>query len=374
MIRRFLRLGLVVAMICCFGQSIARVRINRFDLAMSDGMYVMPAVIYRDEYNIGFFGIEKLHPFDTKKYGKIADHLEKLFKRNLRSWQPLSKRLSDKQSVSYFYAPEMVSDKDLKLVHTEAYLASLYERSTVARIAEVPPLILLPNFLQQKKLLNAMRYATQGTIDGARLALERGWAINLSGGYHHAKADRGEGFCFFADIPIAIAKLRQEKPNLKVLIVDLDAHRGNGIESIIGMKHDDRTAIFDMYSRDNYPYTRGREEHIDFDYPMITNVTEQEYLACLRTNLPHAIETVKPDLIIYNAGSDIFEEDPLGKMRVTEDGIKMRDEFVFEQALSRRIPILMTLSGGYSPKSAHIVSASLENVLKRFDLIIHDRE
>ena len=104
--------------------------------------------------------------------------------------------------------------------------------ANIALIAEVMMAALLPNGILQKHLLEPIRYATGGTILGCGLAIERGWAINLSGGYHHAKADSGGGFCFFADVPIAVRKMWDDHPDRKVLIVDLDAHQGNGNASI----------------------------------------------------------------------------------------------------------------------------------------------
>lgn len=318
--------------------------------AVSSAQRSVPIVFHKD-YDISFFGIENLHPFDTKKYGKIARHLE-------QTCDILPKDLQK---------PEVVTDAQLKDVHTSRYLAALNHSSTVAAIAEVAPLRYLPNFLLQRNMLNSMRHATGGTILGAQLAMENGWAINLGGGYHHAKADGGEGFCFFADIPLAIKKLRETQPALKVLVVDLDAHQGNGLESILGL--DPLTSIFDMYSKNNYPSDYAVRQYIDFDYPLATNIGDHDYLTLLKSELPKAIEVTKPDLIIYNAGSDIFEKDPLGRMSVTKDGIIERDSFMFSQAIANQKPILMVLSGGYSAESADIVGISIENILKKFNLV-----
>lgn len=308
-------------------------------------------IVFHENYDISFFGIEKLHPFDTKKYGKIAKHLEYVF--NIYP-EDLQK-------------PEKISDTDLQLVHTREYLESLRYSSAAAKIAEMPVLRFVPNYFVQRNLLNPMRYATAGTVLGAQLALTHGWAINLSGGYHHAKSNKGEGFCFFADIPLAIKKLREKKANLKVLIIDLDAHQGNGIELVCA--GDKNTFIFDMYSKNNYPGDREAMKYIKFNFALRDCIQDAEYLDILKTELPKAIEQVKPDLIIYNAGSDIFELDPLGNMRVSKNGIIERDQFVFEQAFKNKMPILMVLSGGYTAQSAEIVSESIENICKHFKLI-----
>jgi len=307
-------------------------------------------IVFHDNYDISCLGIEKLHPFDTKKYGKVANHLIKNCDLN----------------KNQFFKPEKISNADLLLVHTQEYLNSLKSNLTIAQIAEVPmlkyALKFIPNFLLQKFLLDPLRYATAGTVLGAELALEHKWAINLSGGYHHAKSNNGGGFCYFADIPLAIKKLRINHPNLKVLVIDLDAHQGNGHESIL--ESDPLSYIFDIYNECNYPYDDQVKKAIDFNYPVTTGIKDQEYLDLLKKTLPSAIEEVKPDLIIYNAGSDVYSRDPLGRMRISKAGIIERDYFVFEQAIGKQIPILMVLSGGYSEESAEIIGQSIEQILK----------
>lgn len=304
-------------------------------------------IVFHTNYDISLLGLENLHPFDTKKYGKIANHLIKEF--NL-----------DKSS---FYSPEKITDKDLELVHPKEYLSSLRKSSTIASIAEVPVLKWIPNFLLQRYLLDAARYATAGTVLGAELAIKNGWAINLSGGYHHTKANSGGGFCFFADIPLAIKKLRKNNPELKVLVLDLDAHQGNGHESILAL--DPLSFIFDIYVDHNYPLDYNARKYINFNYPVESSISDSDYLSLLKAELPKALTQVKPDLIIYNAGSDVYQKDPLGQMNISAQGIIERDLFVFTQAKKHNIPILMVLSGGYSRESASIVSESITNLLKK---------
>ncbi len=317
-------------------------------------------LIFSPDYDISFFGIEKLHPFDSKKYGKVHNYLV--------------------NTVGIprecFYVPTQVSEQDLLLVHTPAYLQSLNSPSVVARIAENPALAYLPNFLVQRNLLAPMKVATGGTILGGTLAQQYGWAINLAGGYHHAKgcgrdrlketyslSDEGGGFCVFADIPLVIKKLWEKDPTLKVLIVDLDAHQGNGHEDFF-KKNDKRVAIFDIYNADIYPYDHAAKKHIDFNYPVQSGINDQQYLDLLKSELPKAIEQYKPDFILYNAGTDVFEHDPLGLMKVTAQGIIERDSFVFQQAAQNNTPVLMLLSGGYTKESANIIGHSVEHIMK----------
>jgi len=304
-------------------------------------------IIFSEHYDIALLGLEKLHPFDTQKYGKVYNYLV------------------EKAGIAKdrFYTPEPVFKKELLSVHTPEYLSSLKKSKNIAKIAELEILSLIPNTLLQKHLLQPMRYATGGTVLGCQLALKYGWAINLSGGYHHAKRDSGGGFCFFADIPIALYKVFEEKKNLKALIIDLDAHQGNGCEAILG--DDPRVHILDVYNEEIYPWDFEARKYIDFDYPVKSYIEDKEYLKIVEKGIKKAMTKLKPGLIIYNAGTDILEGDPLGCMSISENGIIKRDEVVFKYALENRIPILMVLSGGYTHKSAEIIGKSIENIFKK---------
>ncbi len=306
-------------------------------------------IVYHPEYDISFgiihWIIEMVHPFDTKKYSHVFNYLT-----TTCGIDPMQ-----------CYQPEKITDEQLLQVHTADYLKSLNKSSTIARIVE-DPLICVPNSLLQTIVINPMRFATGGTILGAKLAQQFGWAINLSGGYHHAKADQGGGFCVFGDIPLAIYELRKESPQLKVLIIDLDAHQGNGHEMM--MANDPNTFILDQYSAHNYPRDSVAKKYITYDVPLACGTKDKEYLEKLDTTLTKALHEKNPEFIIYNAGTDIFEGDKLGKLSVSKRGIIARDELVFKYARQRSIPILMVLSGGYSKQSASIISESISNLKK----------
>lgn len=147
-----------------------------------------PIVYHPDYYNINFFGLEKLHPFDAGKWGKIYENLKK------------AGMVDDKSIVR----PKEASRNDLLVVHTKCYLCSLNWSVVVAGIMEVPCVACLPNCCVQRYALKKFRYQTGGTILAAKLALDRGWAINLGGGFHHCSSDSGGGFCAYADITLAI--------------------------------------------------------------------------------------------------------------------------------------------------------------------------
>ena len=315
--------------------------------AISGQQEIPLPIVYSKHYDITLFGIQKLHPFDSEKYGRIYKYLKK----------------NAGISSQRIYEPEEISDLDLLRVHSGEYLDSLKKPGNVARIAEMGALKFMPGFLLDKKILKPMRYGVGGTVLACRLALQYGWSVNLSGGYHHAKAEQGEGFCFYADIPIAVHMLWEQNPAMKIMIVDLDAHQGNGHEAIF--RNDPRVFIFDLYNGDIYPKDYEAAEFIDLDLPIDSGAKDGEYLSLLKNNLEAAVIQCSPDLIIYNAGTDIHENDPLGALGVSADGIIARDEHVFRTARNLNVPVAMVLSGGYAKESAGIIARSMENLLEK---------
>ena len=304
-------------------------------------------IVYSDEYNISFMGLENQHPFDSKKYGRV--------------FEMLSERIG--LSSGNTHQPEAVSDEALLEIHHPDYLKSLKNPSTVAQIAEVPFLGLLASDVLQNCLIEPMRYATAGTLMGADLALKHGWSINLSGGYHHAKRDSGSGFCFFADIPLAVMKLRNTNPGIKILVIDLDAHQGNGVSDTLQSIPD--LSILDVYNCQIFPDDMEAERHVHMPIPVLANIEDADYLSLLERVIPEAMDACQADFVIYNAGTDIYKEDPRGAMGISREGIVKRDELVFLNAMGRDIPILMLLSGGYTKTSASIIADSIENLITK---------
>lgn len=309
-------------------------------------------IIYHKNYNMSFLWLERLYWFDTCKYGKIRDNLIK------------SCNLSKKS----FYVPEIASDETLRQVHPQEYLDSFKKTQTILDIAEINiPILssilkLLPYCFWNKFILNPMRHAVGGTLLGIDVAIEHRYAINLSGGYHHAKNNEGGGFCFLGDIQLGAQKFLDAYPEEDLLIVDFDAHEGNGHKAALGTNP--RVHILDIYNGDIYPQDVASREGVEFDCPIRMYTEDEEYLELVRAKIKEAIEKTKPGFVIYNAGTDIFEEDPLGGLKISEEGIIERDEIVFQACFENDIPVLMLLSGGYTPESAGIVSRSIENLLK----------
>lgn len=304
-------------------------------------------LVYSKFYDVALGGVEEDHPADAKRYGKIFAHL--------------CGELGI--SEASIYRPYCVSDEELLTVHTKHYLSSLHDSETIARIAEFKFLASIPNGVLQERLLKSVRYAVGGTVLGSRLALEYGWAINLSGGYHHAKSDEGGGFCFFSDIAVAAGKMLQEHDRMDILVIDLDAHQGNGYASIF--KGNERIQILDVYNEDIYPHDEEAKQYVQFHYPVSAHIEDEAYLSIIERAVPDAMEHAAPGIIFYIAGADPFREDVLGCMAISEAGLIRRDEIVFKQGLQRGIPVLMVLGGGYTESAASITGRSIANLIRK---------
>jgi histone deacetylase 11 len=218
---------------------------------------------------------------------------------------------------------------------------------------------LAPPWVIDRVVLRRMRLGVGGTVAAARMALEGGACVNLSGGYHHASSDEGGGFCVYADVPIAVATLQLGR----VLIVDLDAHQGNGFERALGDRSD--VAFLDMYNRQIYPRDDEARRAIRWEVPLRAGAADGEYLERLGQVLPQALDEFKPDFAFYIAGTDIYEQDPLGSLAVSAEGVFQRDRFVFEELFKRGVPWVMVLGGGYTLESHRLVARSVASLFDR---------
>nr|XP_033782314.1 histone deacetylase 11 isoform X1 [Geotrypetes seraphini] len=302
-------------------------------------------IVYSPEYNITFMGLEKLHPFDAGKWGKVINFLKE------------EKLIADDTIV----VAQEATDEDLLVVHTRRYLNKLKWSFVVATITEIPPVLFLPNFLVQRKVLKPLRTQTGGTIMAGKLAMDRGWAINVGGGFHHCSSDKGGGFCAYADITLTIKFLFERVEGVsKATIIDLDAHQGNGHER--DFMHDNRVYIMDVYNRYIYPGDEFAKCAIKRRIELDWGTEDKEYLQKVETHVEGALNEVRPDIIIYNAGTDVLDGDPLGGLAISPQGIIKRDEIVFSTARKREIPILMVTSGGYQKRTARIIADSILNL------------
>ena len=309
---------------------------------------------YSPHYNIGFFGLEKAHPFDTRKSARALEIVRQRIGR-----RKLGEQISRVE--------QQVSFADLQLVHTKEYLDSLTSSQAVARILEVPVVGRLPMWLVKSRLLRPMRLAVQGTIDAARSAMTTGLAINLAGGFHHASHNQGGGFCMYSDALVAVRVLQNNGVLAKsaaVLYVDLDAHQGNGVARACTHLGMNEVYIFDMYGKDIYPGDFLAAERIDLAAPLPSGTGDANYLQTLKNLLPQAIAGSRPSLAIYNAGTDILAGDPLGGLGVSANGVIERDRYVIETFRSHGIPLAIVPSGGYTSESHKLLAHMLLHALE----------
>jgi histone deacetylase 11 len=316
----------------------------------------MARIVYSRHYNIGFFGLEKLHPFDSRKYGRAWHCLRRHFGASLRDiWVRPSRP---------------ISREELLKVHELDYLNRLRQPKYVASALGIPRLRHAPAWLIDWCVLRPMRWATMGTVVAARESLKHGFVVNLGGGYHHAKPGGGEGFSIYSDIALAIHALRDEAllaADDRVACVDLDAHQGNGV--CHAFMQDNRVFIFDMYNSTIYPsYDVEARERIDCAVGLSGDCHELDYLRELKSRLPGFLDSIMQQrrvaLAIYNAGTDVFQDDPLGGLRLSADAILQRDLFVVQELRKRGLPTLMLLSGGYTPVGYKLVADSVIRLLE----------
>ncbi|CAD5119796.1 DgyrCDS8383 [Dimorphilus gyrociliatus] len=320
-------------------------------------------IVFSPEYNISFFGMEKVHPFDAGKWGRIFDFLKE------------ASMLSNDDIVQ----PCEASESDLLVYRQLAnVLFNEVDRENIVRlehkylfdkVVEIPPVALVPNFIVQRKVMKPLRYQTAGTILAAQLAIKRGWAINIGGGFHHCSHDKGGGFCAYADITLAIRFLQSTFPDhcKRILIVDLDAHQGNGHERDF-LSEGECVKILDVYNRNIYPFDGYAKRGISWKVELPSYTKDDTYLNIIDKYVKIALNKFQPNFILYNAGTDVLTGDPLGCLDITADGIISRDQIVFTEARKENIPILMVTSGGYQRSTATIIAESILN-LRKLNLI-----
>ena len=188
------------------------------------------------------------------------------------------------------------------------------------------------------ELVARARAALVGTVQAARAALEDGIAGNLAGGTHHAFFDRGEGYCLFNDVAVALKQLPVRRP----FIVDLDVHQGNGTAAMFA--RDPSVFTFSMHARTNYPL---RKERSSLDVELEDGTDDDTYLALLDRHLPAALEAHRSDFVFYQSGVDALKEDRLGRLALSHAGMRERDRRVFAWCRERSLPVCVTLGGGY---------------------------
>lgn len=245
-----------------------------------------------------------------------------------------------------FFHPDKLSEEAILKVHSTEYWDKL-KNNKISRKEERRI-----GFPVRSELIERGRYIAMGTYECALFALEDGVSLNTAGGTHHAYPDRGEGFCVFNDIALAARMLLDENIVEKILILDLDVHQGNGNAFIF--QNEPRVFTFSMHGEKNYPL---KKEKSDLDIGLPDGMEGKGYLETLRKYLPWLIEREQPDIIFYQAGVDVLAVDKLGRLNLSVQDCKSRDEIVLSQCKKNQIPVAVTMGGGYAEKISTIVEA-----------------
>ena len=245
-----------------------------------------------------------------------------------------------------FFEPEKPNDKHILAVHTPEYYYDLVNITLDKRAARKIGFPLSEDLVEREVII------ADGTLKATEYALKHGVALNIAGGTHHAYTNRGEAFCLLNDQAIGARYLQWKKLAKKILIVDLDVHQGNGTAEIF--QDDDSVFTFSMHGKNNYPF---KKETSDLDIELDDNTDDNTYLTILKQTLPKLIEQVQPDFIYFLSGVDIIASDKLGRLGLTLEGCKDRDEFVLSACKRNNIPVMCSMGGGYSPDIKVIVEA-----------------
>ncbi len=237
----------------------------------------------------------------------------------------------------HFVAPVPATPEELALVHTVEYL----DKVATGRFSMTELLQLEVPYSEAGR--DAMILSCGGTLLTARLALERGAAGHLGGGFHHAFADHGEGFCLLNDVAVAVRALLLEGRISRTAIVDLDVHHGNGTAAIFA--EDPDVFTFSMHQEANYPAVKPPS---DLDVGLPDRTRDPEYLSLLDEHLPGILDGHEPDVVFYLAGADPYRNDQLGGLSLTMEGLRARDRAVVEACEARGVPVAVVLAGGYA--------------------------
>ena len=273
------------------------------------------SVVNHEDY---FAKIGDDHKFPINKFGELANYL------------------LEKKIVKKFYKPVACSEKTLKRVHSEKYIKDI-KNKTLNNIGVKKIGFPLVDSVVQRSFI-----ATGGTVLASKLAMKFGVACNTAGGSHHANFAGGAGYCVFNDVAVAAQYLLDRGLARKILIVDLDVHQGNGSADIF--KNNNNVFTFSMHSKSNYP---AKKSISDLDVELEDNMEDKRYIKLLKFYL-NQLNRENFDYVFYIAGVDIHFNDRLGKLKISDEGIKERDEIVTENFFSKSVPLCGVLGGGYN--------------------------
>ena len=273
------------------------------------------SVVNHEDY---FAKIGDDHKFPIEKFGALANYLKK------------------NKVVKNFYKPYPCSNETLKRAHSESYIQKVKEKTLDSNTIKKIGFPLVDSVIQRSLV------ATGGTVLASKLALDYKLACNTAGGSHHANFEGGAGYCVFNDVAVAAKFLKHKKLVKKILIIDLDVHQGNGSADIF--KNDKDVFTFSIHSKSNYP---AKKSTSNLDVELEDNIEDEQYIKTLKYYLGN-LNKENFDFVFYIAGVDIHFNDRLGKLKISDDGIKQRDEIVTENFFSKKIPLCGVLGGGYN--------------------------
>ena len=258
------------------------------------------------------------HKFPINKFGELSNYLLK------------------KKIVKKFHKPYACSDETLKKVHSEDYVRNVKNKTLDQNIIKKIGFPLVDSVVQRSLV------ATGGTVLASKLAIKNGVACNTAGGSHHANFEGGAGYCVFNDVAVAAHYLLDRGLAGRILIVGLDVHQGNGNAEIFS--NNKNVFTFSMHSKSNYP---AKKSISDLDVELEDNMEDAQYTKLLKFYLSQ-LNDENFDYVFYIAGVDIHFNDRLGKLKISDEGIRQRDEIVTQNFFSRGVPVCGVLGGGYN--------------------------
>ncbi len=287
---------------------------------------------YHPDY---FFPLPESHPFPMDKF-----------------WRAEAMIRADAPDGLRILPAEPAPLDDLLRVHTPAYLEQI-RANTLDSVAALK--LGLP---ASEALLLRSRLETGGTLLATEAALADGLAANLAGGTHHAFADHGRGYCVLNDVAIAIRRLHAARPALRILIVDTDAHQGDGTAALLA--DDPRVFTYSIHGGRNYPAQKQRST---LDVPLPRQVPGLDYLDQLEATLAPAFAEFRPDLVFWISGADPHEHDRFGQMRLTDADMAARDAHVLSTVRAHGAPLVVLYGGGYNRDRAHTARLHARTIL-----------
>ena len=304
----------------------------------------MLPLIYHTMYSQ--FPLPEGHRYPIMKYQYLYDAIiEK------------TQRESDWRDKVALFSPEALTFADIKQVHGDEYVEQLATGTLPAnKMRRI-------GFPWSAQLVQRTLTSAAGTVLTAKLAIEHGVAIHLSGGYHHAHKDFGSGFCLFNDLVLAAHFALQSEDINKVLIIDSDVHHGDGTATLCQGRDDIITLSF--HCDKNFP---ARKPDSDFDVPLTRDTDDDTFLTTFKQVVEMAVNLHQPDLVIYDAGVDLHQDDELGYLNISTPAIYQRDYFLFSTMKSRGIPVAAVVGGGYRTEQTALVPVHFQLIQAAFDI------